>query len=652
VRVLNSLFEERRISYGLMAALLLLLVISGVSLVSLIRLHDMLGEERRSSELAILLNSLSGGIQESHRGERNYLVSGDEAHLKGYVALTESYASNVEALRRLVPNQPRQLENIEKLDTLIHQEFRAIQESISARQMSDHLASLPIAPGGFSGKAESRPESLSNGMPSVSPPSKRKVGTHKKIPADSLPAATRETAIRPGVSRLLVSVDNHMGRLKQIRQILAESKKEEQGASNSRIGAAQATFRNGVLLLSFGTLVSSMLLVLVFFVLIRKLQDTRESERQIRQSALELEGRNQEIAPIAELVEMLQTCLTSEEAYGIIAQALKKVFPRARAALYLMKETKDALEAVSHMGECPMVERSITPDACWALRRGRPHLVTDPKTAMTCQHPNSESTPPHLCIPLMAHGEALGVLSLQYQLEIPEGYETEQQVEAFMATKQRLAQAVTENIGLALANLKLREALRNQSICDPLTGLFNRRYMEETLERELRRAERKQLSLGIVMIDLDHFKSFNDNFGHEAGDLLLCEFSHYVQNHIRREDVPCRYGGEEFVLIIPESSLEATRRRGEQIRQAVKQLHVEHRGRALGQVTTSVGVAIFPNHGSTAKSLLRVADAALYRAKSEGRDRVVVGDAASDVPENLAVLAEGNRGHARIKRMK
>jgi len=221
-----------------------------------------------------------------------------------------------------------------------------------------------------------------------------------------------------------------------------------------------------------------------------------------------------------------------------------------------------------------------------------------------------------------------------------------------MATKQRLAQAVTENIGLALANLKLREALRNQSICDPLTGLFNRRYMEETLERELRRAERKQLSLGIVMIDLDHFKSFNDNFGHEAGDLLLCEFSHYVQNHIRREDVPCRYGGEEFVLIIPESSLEATRRRGEQIRQAVKQLHVEHRGRALGQVTTSVGVAIFPNHGSTAKSLLRVADAALYRAKSEGRDRVVVGNAASDAPDNLAVLAEGNRSPARIKRMK
>jgi len=183
---------------------------------------------------------------------------------------------------------------------------------------------------------------------------------------------------------------------------------------------------------------------------------------------------------------------------------------------------------------------------------------------------------------------------------------------------------VADSVALALANLKLRETLRHQSIRDPLTGLFNRRYMEETLERETRRVARAQRPLGIIMLDVDHFKLFNDTFGHDAGDSLLREFGNFLRAHVRGEDVACRYGGEEFTLILPEASLEVTRQRAEHLRGDIKHLHAQYHDQPLGAVALSLGVAVFPDHGSTGEAVLKAADAALYRAKREGRDRVVV----------------------------
>jgi diguanylate cyclase (GGDEF)-like protein len=176
---------------------------------------------------------------------------------------------------------------------------------------------------------------------------------------------------------------------------------------------------------------------------------------------------------------------------------------------------------------------------------------------------------------------------------------------------------------MALTNLKLREKLRTQSVRDPLTGLFNRRYMEETLERELRRAERKAVPVGIIMLDLDHFKTFNDSFGHLGGDALLRSVGEFVQARFRREDVVCRYGGDEFAIILPETSLEATGQRAEQLREEIKTLQVQYRGKPLSGITLSAGLAAFPEHGTALDNLMQSADTALYRAKIEGRDRVV-----------------------------
>ena len=183
---------------------------------------------------------------------------------------------------------------------------------------------------------------------------------------------------------------------------------------------------------------------------------------------------------------------------------------------------------------------------------------------------------------------------------------------------------MAEHLSLALANFTLRESLRNQSIRDPLTGLFNRRYMDEPLERELARATRNHSSVAVLAIDVDHFKAFNDAYGHPAGDALLTSLGALLQARIRSEDIACRSGGEEFNLILPDCGREDAVVRADALRVAVKGLEVGVRGRSYGGVTISVGVAAFPGNGADSGTLLQEADAALYRAKAEGRDRVCV----------------------------
>ncbi len=177
--------------------------------------------------------------------------------------------------------------------------------------------------------------------------------------------------------------------------------------------------------------------------------------------------------------------------------------------------------------------------------------------------------------------------------------------------------------------LESEAQLRELSIRDPLTGLFNRRYLEETLDRELRRVERKRLPLGIIMLDIDHFKRFNDTHGHAAGDLLLRRVGKSLKENTRVADIACRYGGEEFILILPEASLEVTRRRADHVREDVKRLRIHFDDKILDIVTLSLGVAVFPINGSTKAAVLRAADVALYQAKREGRDRVIVANKAS-----------------------
>jgi diguanylate cyclase (GGDEF)-like protein len=323
---------------------------------------------------------------------------------------------------------------------------------------------------------------------------------------------------------------------------------------------------------------------------------------------------------MAELSDMLQSCLSSSEAYPIIASSAQVLLPGSAGALCIISNSRNLVEMVASWKSPSLKEPLFAPEDCWALRRGRIHAGSDENNALACVHVAQPQPRRTLCVPMMAHGETLGLLYVDSGRSKDDGSVFGKSGNS----GEQLAKTLAEQAALALANLKLREALRTQSIRDPLTNLFNRRYMEESLDRELSRAVRKHTPVSLMLIDVDHFKRFNDTFGHEAGDTVLRSLGHLLQSQLRTEDIVCRFGGEEFVVILPDAPLDAARQRGEQLRAAAKELATELRGQTLGPITLSIGVATFPANGGTGSALVEAADAALYRAKKEGRDCVVL----------------------------
>jgi diguanylate cyclase (GGDEF)-like protein len=170
----------------------------------------------------------------------------------------------------------------------------------------------------------------------------------------------------------------------------------------------------------------------------------------------------------------------------------------------------------------------------------------------------------------------------------------------------------------------LQEKLREEAIRDPLTGLFNRRYLEETLIREFARAQRANYDIGFMLLDIDHFKKINDLYGHSAGDMVLATLSKQLKSQIRVADIPCRIGGEEFLLVLSGMSEEMTQLRAEDFRKQIQSMRIPHDGNSIN-LTVSIGVASYPKNGENWEDLYHVADQALYRAKQKGRNRVEFG---------------------------
>ena len=351
----------------------------------------------------------------------------------------------------------------------------------------------------------------------------------------------------------------------------------------------------------------------------------QESNLQLRGMVEELERRNRENADLGKLGDMLEMCKSAAESRDVLGQFVGKLFPDTSGNLYLLNFGNDLLEAVVTWGEAGAAgDPVIGKDDCWALRRGQLHVVEDAHSKLNCQHLIVPPKGAYLCAPIMGQGEVLGMLHVQL------GAEQAQQPapvrQRLLESQQAWALTVTEHIALALANLKLRETLRAQAVRDSLTGLYNRRYMEQALEREILRAARNGRTVGVIMLDLDNFKLFNDTHGHEAGDVLLRVLGDFLVSHVRAEDIACRYGGEEFVVILPEAPLAMSRSRAEELWKGVQGLSANYHGELLRGVTVSAGVASYPAHGATMAGLLRAADAAMYAAKRGGRDRIQVAE--------------------------
>ncbi len=357
------------------------------------------------------------------------------------------------------------------------------------------------------------------------------------------------------------------------------------------------------------------------FRLLREQQRTssilRKAGDDLNAGMAELERRNNEISVLGQMARALESTASTRESLEVIAVYCAKLLPHTSGELLLFRNSRDALEKSAQWGDAQSSEDMIDPGDCWALRRGRPHKV-EHAGDLCCSHyeKTQEQFRSHLCVPLTAQGEVLGLICMEPrrggEAAMPE----------IDANDEKLALAMAEQVSLALSNAKLREVLKHQSIVDPLTGLFNRRYMDETLSRELSRAARKSMPLSCVMLDVDHFKKINDTFGHEAGDAVLHSIAQRLKANVREGDLVCRFGGEELVLIMPECGKQDAFERAEKIRAALNAFDVVHGDKRIGRVSASFGVASFPQDGKDAQGLLEAADQAMYDAKNKGRNRV------------------------------
>jgi len=346
----------------------------------------------------------------------------------------------------------------------------------------------------------------------------------------------------------------------------------------------------------------------------------------------ELRLRATEMTLLNEMTGLLQCCATTEEAYVVVAASVKKLLPATSGVLYVFKSSRNVVEAAAIWGQSRASDLIFAPETCWGLRRGQPQCSDFPGAGVMCQHLKQPVPGRYLCVPMVGQGETLGVLFLEFAGVPSPGHDLA--LESVQDSRQRLAVTAAGQIALSLANLRLRETLRDQSIRDALTGLFNRRFMEESLDRELQRAARKKRSLAVLFLDLDHFKRFNDTFGHDAGDAVLRRMAEVFREHFRGDDVVCRYGGEEFAIILPESNATDAARRADLLRAEARKIEIRHQGQRLNTVTFSVGVASFPENGATGEEILRAADQSLYQSKADGRDRVTVA-----APQILPVLS-------------
>ena len=335
---------------------------------------------------------------------------------------------------------------------------------------------------------------------------------------------------------------------------------------------------------------------------------------QLTEAVAQTTRHNRELKLIAELLRAVDAVASVPEAGPVIARALPKLLPGVSGTLFLLRDDDDhTLDRNTQWGTPSEQPAEMDIESCWALRHGSRYRTAG-FSAPACAHyrkPADEAAG-RLCIPLVTHDDLVGMLHLEGLVDGPE-----------QETQERLAVTIAEQLALALGNARLRESLRRQSVLDPLTGLFNRRHFDAALKRELARARRKNVPVSLVLVDIDHFKRVNDDYGHAIGDAVLRTFAQQLRLGIREGDIACRYGGEEMVLLLPECTAADASKRAEAIRIALAGITPNPEGEGPESVTASFGVAAYPVHAQDAEALFWAADKALYRAKQYGRNRVV-----------------------------
>lgn len=337
----------------------------------------------------------------------------------------------------------------------------------------------------------------------------------------------------------------------------------------------------------------------------RHAEALRQSERQL----------------LALTSEWLYSAKSFEELLMVIQRAMHTLIPEADGALYIYDASRSMLELATSWGCSPDFARHILPDDCWALRRGRAYAYGQKPIQFVCDHVHKPGTP-YFCLPIIAHGETIGLMHIVF-----DGFEENGLMrhmrDDVLRNRWDISLICGEQISLAVANVRLRQELHERALRDPLTGLWNRRWFMDHAQRETTLAARQKRDLSLISIDVDHFKKFNDQFGHDAGDLVLTEVARIMTRMAGENVHPCRIGGEEFILLCVGHDESAACAQAEALRNEISQARISALGQTLPQITVSAGLAVLRRDGPTLQALMLSADKALYQAKATGRNRVV-----------------------------
>ena len=342
----------------------------------------------------------------------------------------------------------------------------------------------------------------------------------------------------------------------------------------------------------------------------RALSRKSDHERKLMDEQLRLA---REVKLLGELNEWLQSSRSLDELFDMVSKFMTHILPNAEGSVYVYSNSRDVLDGWASWNGGDHKDH-IHPDSCWGLRRGRVYEYGSGEVTFVCEHAEPHDGRPYFCFPILAHGETVGLMHLRAHSADCENF----------AANKKLARMCAEQISMAISNVQMRDQLHDQSVRDPLTGLFNRRHMTDSLRKGISRCQSQGSRLSLIAIDVDHFKKFNDNHGHDAGDMVLRAVGSVLEQACDGDEVACRPGGEEFTLILPDTTPEDALTRAELVRQAVEEVTVRYGEKALPRVTISIGVSHYPSHGTMPQDLMRAADEALYEAKARGRNQVYV----------------------------
>jgi diguanylate cyclase (GGDEF)-like protein len=367
---------------------------------------------------------------------------------------------------------------------------------------------------------------------------------------------------------------------------------------------------NSFMMTFISVVIMTLGVVITFTIINNKMIAIRIDKREhLYQSQFSNQKRDIEL--LHRLASLLAACNSAAEAQLVVIDVVPKILGDVEGVVAIMRSSRNLLEIKLNWGGNSISSDSYSPDDCWALRKGKYHFAKDELTNMQCKHMLDCGHEQTLCIPMIAHGEAIGMMSLAFKTE-----------EIDDKTR-NLCFTIAEHIGLAMANLELKDKLRQQALRDPLTGLYNRRYLESSLEQALLLSRRSKESLSMMMIDMDHFKRFNDNFGHDAGDYVLKQLASVLLKACSNDESVCRVGGEEIAILLPKMDEDTSICFAKDLCSKVRAMNPKFNGQVLGQLTISIGIATYPNSADTGETLIKQADIALYQAKNTGRDRAI-----------------------------